>query len=137
MPGDFLMKKDYKKIILDLNETKDQRIQAAFKLENIADDASITAMGKALLSDPSPIVRHECAFSLGETASPKEAGPYLMKAIEQDESIFVVHEALMALGTLGDSSFISFVKKFLYDSRKDVAESAEIALQRLTTDYAE
>ncbi len=123
--------KDYQKIILDLKNNKAERIEAAFKLENIADEDSIKAMAKAMLTDPSPIVRHECAFSLGETAAPKLAGPFLMKAIEEDESVFVKHEALMALGTLGDPSFIPFVKRFLNDSDTDVRESAEIALERL------
>ena len=84
--------KDYKKIILDTkNSSKEQRIQAAFHLENIADDESVKALAKALFTDPSPIVRHECAFALGETAHPKEAGKYLMKAIETDKSVFVRH----------------------------------------------
>ena len=124
---------DYKKIILDLSRTQDERIQAAFKLENIADDNSIKAIGQALLNDPSPIVRHECAFSLGETAAAREAGPYLIKAIEEDQNIFVVHEAILALGTLGDRRFIPFIKKFLKDSRAEISESAEIALQRIRT----
>ena len=84
-----------------------------------------------MLTDPSPIVRHECAFSLGETAASKLAGLYLMKAVENDPNVFVKHEALMALGTLGDPSFIPFIKKFLNHPEKDIAESAEIALQRI------
>jgi len=112
---------DYTEVILDLTRSKDERIQAAFQLENMADEAAIAALGKTLLTDPSPLVRHECAFSLGETAALKEAGPCLMEAAETDTSIFVVHEALMALGTLGDASFIPFVKRFLRDPRRDVA----------------
>ena len=122
---------DPKEIILDLKKSKDARIQAAFKLENIADEESIEALAKAMETDPSPIVRHECAFALGETAASELAGPHLMKAVKEDPSPFVRHEALMALGTLGDSSFIPFVKKFLHDRDPDVAESAEIALQRI------
>ncbi len=124
--------KNYKKIILDPKSSKDQKIQAAFKLENIADESSIKAIAKAMLTDPSPIVRYECAFSLGETAAAKQAGPFLMKAVETDTSPFVRHEAMMALGTLGDPSFIPFVKKFLTDSDPNISESAEIALERLT-----
>ncbi len=122
---------DYTKIILNPKKNKAQRIDAAFKLENIADEASIKALAKAMFTDPSPIVRHECAFSLGETAAPKQAGHCLMKAIETDKSSFVVHEALMALGTLGDHSFASFIKKYLHHPDHDIAESAEIALQRI------
>jgi len=122
---------NHKDTLLNLQSSKDDRIQAAFRLENIADEDSIKAMAKAMFTDPSPIVRHECAFALGETATPKLAGPYLMQAIESDTSIFVRHEALMALGTLGDEAFIPFVKRFLNDTEPDIAESAEIALQRL------
>jgi len=60
------MVKDYKKIVLDLKARKEDRIQAAFQLEHNADDITVDVLGKALLSDPSSIVRHECAFSLGE-----------------------------------------------------------------------
>ena len=122
---------DYKKIIMDQKKNKAQRIDAAFKLENIADEHAIQALAQAMFTDPSPIVRHECAFSLGETAAPKQAGPHLMKAIETDKSPFVVHEALMALGTLGDPSFIPFIKRYVHHSDPDIGESAEIALQRI------
>lgn len=120
-----------RKVILDKKAQKDDRIQAAFCLENAGDEASIRALAKAMFTDPSPIVRHECAFSLGETAAPKLAGPALVQAVEQDTSVFVRHEALMALGTLGDKSFVPFVKRFLKDPEPAVSESAEIALQRL------
>jgi deoxyhypusine monooxygenase len=122
---------DYKQVILDLSTRQEERIQAAFNLENIADDESIRVMAKAMFTDPSPIVRHECAFSLGETASPKLAGPYLMQAIENDPHVFVKHEALLALGTLGDKSFVPFIETFLKHPEAEVSESAEIALQRL------
>src|SRR3989344_7885762 len=118
---------DYKKIILDLKQKKEDRIQAAFKLENTADEASIEALAKALETDPSPIVRHECAFALGETACPKLAAQPLKKACEKDPNIFVRHEALLALATLGDKNNISFIEKFLHDKDQEIVESAEIA----------
>ena len=125
------MSQDYKKIILDIKARKEDRIQAAFQLENDADDTVVDALGKALLTDPSPIVRHECALSLGETGHPEKAAPYLIKSIEIDKHVFVVHEALLALATLGDQTYIPLIKKYLYDPRPEIAESAEIALERL------
>ena len=122
---------DYKNTLLDPKARKEDRIQAAFQLENHADDAAIDALGKALLTDPSPIVRHECAFSLGETGHPDKAAPYLINAIETDKNIFVVHEALLALATLGDSKHIPFIQTYLKDPRPEISESAEIALERL------
>lgn len=117
--------------VLDLTKTKEERIQAAFALENSANPEYIRALCKGLEQDPSPVVRHEYAFSLGECAWPEIAGPALIKAIKEDDSIFVVHESLLALATLAKPEFIPFVEKYLDDSRPDIAESAEIALQRL------
>ena len=122
---------DWKTIILDLTRTQEERIQAAFHLENMVDDESVKILAEALMTDPSPIVRHECAFSLGETAHPKLAAPHLMKAILEDDHVFVRHEALLALGTLGKEEFIPFIERFISDSDPEVAESAEIALQRI------
>ncbi len=123
--------KDYTRIIIDYkNTSREERIQAAFHLEN-SDDEGVKILGKSLFQEPSPIVRHEIAFSLGESAHPKIAGEFLMKAIENDKNIFVIHEALLALATLGDKKFIPFIKKYLNDPRKEISESAEIALERL------
>ena len=122
---------DYKKIILDLKKTKEERIQAAFHLENIADEASIQALAKALETDPSPIVRHECAFALGETACPELATEPLKKSCKKDTNIFVRHVAILALATLGDKMNIPFFEKFLKDKDPEIVESAEIALQRV------
>ena len=119
------------KIIEDLSKSKEQRIQAAFQLENAVKDDSIIRLGKALLTEPSPIVRHEFAFSLGETSHPKIAISYLMNAVENDDNIFVRHEALLALATLGDKSVAQFIEKFLDSNEPEIKESAEIALQRL------
>ena len=125
------MEKNWLEIILDLTLTKEERIQAAFHLEDAGDDESVRIMGKALFSEPSPIVRHEIAFSLGESCNPKLASEYLMKAIKEDENIFVRHEAILALATLGKKEFIPFIKKYLNSPELEIAESAEIALQRL------
>ena len=123
---------DYKKIILDFKNTNaEQRIQAAFHLENIPTEEAVETLGKALETDPSPIARHEHAFVLGETASPKLASKFLMKAAESDSSVFVRHESILALATLGDNSIKPFIEKFLKDPDKHISESVEIALQRL------
>lgn len=128
-----LKEKDYAKIVLDLNKTEEERIQAAFHLENALENESLNALIKGLFTDPSPIVRHEFAFSLGETSHSELAGKYLMKAVETDKNIFVRHEAILALATLGRPEFKKFIKKFLDDTEPEMAESAKIALQRLNS----
>lgn len=126
-----LTEDDYANIVLDLSKSKEERIQAAFHLENAVKDENILKLVKALQTDPSPIVRHEFAFSLGETASMTIAAPALMKAVEEDKNVFVRHEAILALATLGKEEFIPFIEKYLDDPEIEMAESAEIALQRV------
>lgn len=122
---------DWANDALDLTKNKEERIQAAFHLENAAGDENLLKLCRGLLTDPSPIVRHEFAFSLGECGHPSLVLPYLEKAVEEDENIFVRHEALLAIGTLGKKESIPFVEKFLADPDPEMRESAEIALLRL------
>ena len=121
----------YGDTVLDLNKSMEERIQAAFQLENAKKEENLLKLVKGLFTDPSPIVRHEFAFSLGETGRSDLVGGYLMKSVEEDENLFVRHEAILALSTLGDEKFIPFVEKFLDDPDVEMSESAEVALQRL------
>ena len=127
----FCMEKNWKEVLVDMGATKEERIQAAFHLEDAGDDDSIKTMGDALFTEPSPIVRHEIAFALGECAHPEIASKYLMKSVEEDENIFVRHESILALATLGKKEYIPFVKRFLNEPELEMRESAEIALERL------
>jgi deoxyhypusine monooxygenase len=122
---------EWGEILLDQSLTMEERIQGGFHLENAKEDEAIKKLCKGLMTDPSAIVRHEFAFSLGETAHPTLAAKYLMKAVEEDKNLFVRHEAILALATLGKKDFIPFVKRFLDDPEPEMSESAEIALQRL------
>lgn len=123
--------KQYAEIVKDLSKSKEERIQAAFHLENAVDDENLKILCEALKTEPSPIVRHELAFALGETGHPRLVIPYLKEAIENDSNIFVRHEAILALATLGDKSVMPFIEKFLDDKDPEISESAEIAIQRL------
>ena len=123
---------EYAKEIFNLELTREKRIQAAFHLEKAKKEESLRALGKALMSDPSPIVRHEFAFSLGETGRPDVVAEYLMTAVKKAPNFFVRHEAILALATLGKKEFVPFVKKFIDDKEPpEMLESAEIALERL------
>lgn len=126
-----MSEEDFARIVLDLSKSMEERIQAAFQLENALNDKNVLALCRGLMTDPSPIVRHEFAFSLGETGRPDLVSKYLMKSVEEDGSVFVRHEAILALATLGKEEFIPFVEKFLDDKNLEMRESAEIALMRL------
>ncbi|MBI4154502.1 HEAT repeat domain-containing protein [Candidatus Woesearchaeota archaeon] len=126
------MEKKPEEILLDLSETEEARIQAAFKLENRFDKVAIEAFKKAIKTEPSPIVRHEIAFSMGETGSKELVNP-LIEAMENDPHIFVRHEATLALGTLGKKEAVPHLKKILKCGIPEIEESAKIALQRINS----
>lgn len=107
-----------------------ERFKKVIEFGNKADKQSLNLLIQSLLHDPSPIVRHECAFHLGRTSNP-DAAPFLRKAVEDDPSSFVIHEALVALGEVGNSSYIPFVERYLTSTVLEIRESAEIALAYL------
>ena len=120
-----------KDILRDLsNSNKERRIQAAFVLMNDASADSVSCLIEALHKEPSAIVKHEIVFSLGECIA-YQVVPDLIKTLEYDTNDFVIHETLLALGTLGDSIAKDSIKNFLSHPNPNIAESAEIALDRL------
>ncbi len=121
---------NYRDIVVDHSRSKEERVQSAFQLAGNRDPDSLDALIKAMLTDPSPVVRHECAFVLGETKL-FHIGKYLMQAVENDSSSIVKHEALSSLGSLGDPSSIPFIEKYLDHPDATVRDSAEMARERI------
>ncbi len=118
-------------ILLDKTpQNKEQRIQASFLLMNDASTESVELLIDSLHSEPSPIVRHEIIFSLGESIHYKVV-PELINVLETDPNFFCVHESLLALGTIGDHSAERSIRKFLTHDNPEIVESAEIGLERL------
>ena len=117
-------------ILKDEKSLQEERIQALFRLMNIADESSLNAIFNCLKTDSCEIVRHEAAFVLGECAA-KESVNELKECITNDSSLIVRHEALLALGTLDDKSVIEFLREIEKSPEKLISESAKIALQRI------
>ena len=109
-----------------------QRNRALFTLKNLGGDAAVRNIARAL-SDPSALLKHECAYCLGQMQN-ESAIKYLLSSLENlDENPMVRHEAGEALGAIGKST--SEVKqaltKYAKDPNPDVAETCELALGRL------
>ena len=122
--------RDPERVILDSNSPRNERIMAIFKLGLRGKSEDIELIKEALFHDPSPCVRHEAAFALGETAA-MFVVPDLIRAMETDGNPFVVHESALALGTLGDRRALEPLRKLTKHPNPDVSETAEIALERL------
>ena len=88
-----------------------------------------------LNKDPSAIVRHEAAFSLGRlhrTAQPLTCPSVeaLCQAALNDRSHVVRHEATEVLGSIPGSAVQRTLKRLLNDPDEDVVETAHISLAR-------
>lgn len=119
------------KILTNLSpENKEKRIQASFILMDNASTKAVDLLIASLHKEPSPIVKHELIFSLGECIHYKVV-PTLVNILKTERNFFTVHEALLALGTIGDKSAEREIRKFLEDKNPEIVESAEIGLERL------
>ncbi|MCH8906486.1 MAG: hypothetical protein IH840_05290, partial [Candidatus Heimdallarchaeota archaeon] len=67
---------------------------------------------------------------LGEISSNLAIDP-LLEELRQSQNIFVVHEALMSLGTLENPISRPTIEEFVEDLRPEISISAKIALERL------
>jgi len=123
-------------VLFDARKNVAERFETVIRLAGEYNRASLDLLAQGLLHDPSPIVRHECAFHLGKRLKyGKDIAPYLQQAIASDTSLFVQHEALIALGEVGDLSYVPFIQSFLTNDYLEIRESAEIALATLQRRY--
>lgn len=110
--------------------TSEDKIQYIFNSLNDSSTEYLDNIKHLLKNDPSPIVRHEAAYILGELKD-KECAVSLLNAINEDDNRFVVHEALLALSNRGDIQYESEIEMMIRHSDQDVADTAVISLQRL------
>lgn len=112
-------------IISDFSpENKENRIQASFLLMDNASTEAVDILLHVISKEPSPIVKHEFIFSLGECIDYRVV-PELIKVLKTEKNFFTVHESLLALGTLGDKRADDSIRKFLDHKDVGIVESAE------------
>jgi HEAT repeat protein len=115
--------------VLDSKPSIVLRIHAVCMLADMKNEKAVPLLENAL-KDPSPLVRHEAAFAMGQLEF-KSAVPALIEAMEDDESVLVRHESAVALGSIGDERARKGLIARLDDSDEDVRLSAECALADL------
>lgn len=107
-----------------------ERFRALFTLKGIGTPEAIEQISTAL-SDPSALLKHECAYCLGQIQDPS-AIPYLLEVLkDQSQEPMVRHEAAEALGAIGDPSVCTILEQFVNDKAVEVAETCQIALDRI------
>lgn len=121
------------KILSDSKESLAKRFRALFTLRNIICPESIDAIGNVLLNDDSDLLKHECAYCMGQMRDPY-AIPCLIKAIkDENQHPMVRHESGEALGAIGDPTqeILELLMKYSKHTVRELSETCELALDRL------
>ncbi|KAL7037084.1 hypothetical protein ACKWTF_009066 [Chironomus riparius] len=118
------------KILNDPNRPMKERFRALFTLKNVKGPIAIKCIEEAFVDD-SDLLKHELAYCLGQMKDTR-AIPALIKVLEDvNQAPMVRHEAGEALGAIGCPSVIDLLEKYSKDPIVEVAETCQIALDRV------
>lgn len=114
--------------LMDAKRPMFERFQAVFGLRALNTDQAAIALGDALLADRSALLRHECAYVLGQMQRIASI-PQLVHGLKHDPNPMVRHEAAEALGAIGTDEVLAHLREALAeDPALEVRESCQVAL---------
>ncbi|WWC69903.1 deoxyhypusine hydroxylase [Kwoniella pini CBS 10737] len=112
-----------------------ERFRSLFMLKAVGGDEVVDIIAEGL-EDPSPLLKHELAYVLGQLSNLK-ALPILNSVLNNDlgkHCSMVRHEAAEALGALSQLKSLEILNKFLNDPSIEVRETCEIAIKKIEFD---
>ncbi|XP_026725165.1 deoxyhypusine hydroxylase [Trichoplusia ni] len=122
--------KNIGKVLNDPSRPMKERFRALFTLKNLGGETAIECISQCFV-DESVLLKHELAYCLGQMQD-ERAIPVLQKVLEDvNQDPIVRHEAGEALGAIGDPKLRELLEKYQHDPAVEVAETCQIALQRL------
>jgi len=105
-----------------------ERYKAMFSLRNAGSKSAVLALC-AGFADSSPLFRHEVAYVLGQLQHPASVPALKARTEDGGEHEMVRHEAAEALGAIGNSECVEFLKGYTgVDSPVMLRESCTVAL---------
>ncbi|XP_029158391.1 deoxyhypusine hydroxylase-like [Nylanderia fulva] len=107
-----------------------ERFRALFTLKNIGGATAINQISRCF-KDESALLKHELAYCLGQMKDPKAISILTNVLEDLSQEPMVRHEAGEALGAIGEPSVIPLLEKYRKDPVPEVAETCELALDRL------
>jgi deoxyhypusine monooxygenase len=118
------------KVLKNESRPLKERFRALFTLRNIGGPVSIECI-KDCFGDSSALLKHELAYCLGQMQD-TYAVSTLVKVLEDtQQEPMVRHEAAEALGAIASPDTISILEKFQSDPVIEVAETCQLALDRV------
>lgn len=125
--------KSCSEMLSDNREPLAKRFRALFTLRNIICPESIDAIGRVLLNDDSDLLKHECAYCMGQMKDPYSIS-YLIQAIKDEKQHPMVrHESGEALGAIGSPTkeILDLLVQYSKHDVRELSETCELALDRL------
>ncbi|KAH9631976.1 hypothetical protein HF086_000313 [Spodoptera exigua] len=117
-------------VLNDPSRPMKERFRALFTLRNLGGETAIDCISQCFV-DESVLLKHELAYCLGQMQD-QRAIPVLRRVLEdKNQDPIVRHEAGEALGAIGDPNLRELLEKYQHDPAVEVAETCQIALQRL------
>ncbi|XP_078043672.1 deoxyhypusine hydroxylase nero [Augochlora pura] len=118
------------RILNNKNRPLKERFRALFTLKNVGGSKAIEQIHKCF-KDDSALLKHELAYCLGQMQDTL-AIPILIEVLKDvSQEPMVRHEAGEALGAIGDVSVIPILEEYSGDCIPEVAETCQLALNRL------
>ncbi|GFZ46890.1 deoxyhypusine monooxygenase [Saitozyma sp. JCM 24511] len=115
-----------------------ERFRALFMLKAVGSDEVVQIISEGL-ADPSPLLKHELAYVLGQLGRPS-AIPTLESVLVNSQNqhcSMVRHEAAEALGALSSESSLPLLRKYFDDPAREVRETCEIAVGKIEFDCSQ
>eukprot|EP00112_Aurelia_sp_Birch-Aquarium-sp1_P023303 Seg6889.1 transcript_id=Seg6889.1/GoldUCD/mRNA.D3Y31 product="Deoxyhypusine hydroxylase" protein_id=Seg6889.1/GoldUCD/D3Y31 len=107
-----------------------ERFRALFTLRNLGGKQAVDLIAQSF-DDSSALLKHELAYCLGQMQN-ECANPILISVLKDvKQEPMVRHEAAEALGAIGSQNVIEILQKFAKDAVIEVAETCELALERI------
>ena len=111
------------------------RFSALFQLRALATPDAVDALVERLRAseERSALVRHECAFALGQMRARRAIDALMETLRDGDDDGMVRHECAEALGAIAsdDGRCATALREAAGDARREVAETAALALRKL------
>lgn len=118
-------------ILNDSRKSLAERFRALFSLRSIGGQEAIDSISQCLTEDASTLLKHECAYCLGQMKDSRALSVLQRVLSNTSEDSMVRHEAGEALGAIGDQSASPYLEKYLNDPSPEVSETCRIAKARL------
>ncbi|GLG94816.1 Deoxyhypusine hydroxylase [Gryllus bimaculatus] len=117
-------------VLKNTNRPLKERFRALFTLRNLGGPVSVKCIEQCF-DDSSALLKHELAYCLGQMGD-QAAIPVLTSVLKDtSQEPMVRHEAAEALGAIGSEESLDVLLKHLDDPVPEVAETCELAIERI------